>query len=160
VVYGIPIRSLYSRKVENLLMAGRPISASYLAFASSRVLATGSICGQAVGVVASLAKKYQVLPRAIAKSYASEAQHIILRQDGYIPGVDNTDSNDLVRKAKATASSSTKISYPEPNDERQLKWPHAQLFPVSSNKIEKISIFLKSNKKEPERISLGLREAS
>ncbi len=56
LVYGIPLRSLYSRKVENLMMAGRPISCSYVAFASSRVLSTGSIVGQAVGVAASLCK--------------------------------------------------------------------------------------------------------
>src|SRR5699024_3815459 len=78
MVYDIPIRSLYSRKINNLLMAGRPISSSYLAFASSRVLSTGSICGQAVGVIASLAKNYKVLPRDIAKKHASEAQQIIL----------------------------------------------------------------------------------
>src|SRR5262245_34096583 len=52
--YGIGLRSLYSRNVENLMMAGRPISASYVAFCSTRVLSTGCICGQAVGVAAGL----------------------------------------------------------------------------------------------------------
>jgi hypothetical protein len=50
VPYGIPLRSCYSRNVGNLLMAGRPISTSYVAFSSTRVLRTGAIVGQGVGV--------------------------------------------------------------------------------------------------------------
>src|ERR1017187_903139 len=38
-VYDIPLRSLYSRNIANLLMAGRNISASYVAFRSARVMA-------------------------------------------------------------------------------------------------------------------------
>ncbi|MBL8850632.1 MAG: FAD-dependent oxidoreductase, partial [Planctomycetaceae bacterium] len=58
--YGIPLRALYSRNIENLLMAGRPISTSYVAFSSSRVLRTGAIVGQAVGVAAALCKQLSV----------------------------------------------------------------------------------------------------
>lgn len=159
MVYDIPIRSLYSRNIENLLTAGRPISCSYLGFASSRVLSTGSICGQAVGVVASLAKKYHTLPKEVAKSHASEAQQIILRQDGYIPGIDNTDPNDLARKAKVTASSQAKMSFPEPVGSWELDRPYAQLFPVSSDRIDQVALLLKSNRHMPVKMRLGLREA-
>jgi hypothetical protein len=159
MVYDIPIRALYSRKVKNLLMAGRPISCSYLGFASSRVLSTGSICGQAVGVIAALAKKYHTVPQTIAKSHAAEAQQIILRQDGYIPGVDNTDPDDLARKAKVTASGHASMVFPEPNDSRELTRPHAQLFPVSSDRIDQIALLIKSDSNEPARINLGLRSA-
>ena len=160
IVYDIPIRSLYSRNVENLLMAGRPISCSYLGFASSRVLSTGSICGQAVGVVAALSKKYKTLPREIAKSHASEAQQIILRQDGSIPGVENTDPDDLARKAKVTASSHSKVIFPEPKGERELTIPHAQLLPISEDRIYKAELLLKSTRSAPAKVRLGLREAS
>lgn len=158
-VYGIPIRSLYSKNVGNLMMAGRPISCSYLAFASTRVLSTGSICGQAVGVVAALAKKYKTSPKEIAKSHASETQQIILRSDGHIPGVENTDANDLARKAKVTATSHSKLNFPAPNRERELSLPHAQLFPLSGNFIEKVELLLRSNKTTAVKIKLGLREA-
>lgn len=159
MVYPIPIRSLYSRNIENLLMAGRPISCSYLAFASSRVLSTGSICGQAVGVVASLAQKYHVMPKEIAQSHASEAQQIILRQDGHIPGVENIDPSDLGRKAKITSSGHSKMIFPQPNGERELFYPHAQLFPVSSEYINQVSLLIKSERKEAIKLRLGLREA-
>ena len=42
-VYDIPLRSLYSRNIANLLMAGRNISASYVAFTSARVMATCAV---------------------------------------------------------------------------------------------------------------------
>ena len=52
--YGIPYRSLYSRNIENLMFAGRNISASHIAFATTRVMATCGVIGQAVGVIARL----------------------------------------------------------------------------------------------------------
>ena len=99
-VYGIPLRALYSRNVENLMMAGRPISGSYIAFASSRVLSTGCIVGQAVGVAAALAKKYNTTPRVVVAEHIDECQQIVLRQDGHIPGVVNNDPNDLGARLK------------------------------------------------------------
>ena len=159
MVYGIPLRSLYSQNVHNLMMAGRPISGSYLAFASTRVLSTGSICGQAVGVAASLAKKYNALPKEIAKNHASECQQLILRQDGHIPGVENKDPNDLARKASIKASSDSPMIFPDAEAERELTIPHAQLFPVSEEKLDKVELFLRSDRKQPTRIRLGLRSA-
>jgi hypothetical protein len=158
-VYGIPIRSLYSKNVGNLMMAGRPISCSYLAFASTRVLSTGSICGQAVGVVAALAKKYKKSPKEIARSHAPEAQQIILRSDGHIPGIENTDPNDIARNAKVTGTSHSKLSFPSPNSEHELIIAHAQLFPMSGDFIDKVELMLRSDKNTPAKIRLGLREA-
>lgn len=160
VVGNAEFRSLYSKKVKNLMMAGRTISCSYLAFASTRVLSTGSICGQAVGVVAALAKKYKATPKDIAESHASEAQQIILRSDGHIPGVENADVNDLARKARVTGSSHLKLNFPAPAHERELTTPHAQLFPLSGDYIEKIELILRAGKDESTKIQLALREAA
>ncbi|MBC8164545.1 MAG: FAD-dependent oxidoreductase, partial [Bryobacteraceae bacterium] len=51
-VYDIPLRTLYSRNVSNLMMAGRNISATHAAFTSARVMATCATIGQAVGSAA------------------------------------------------------------------------------------------------------------
>lgn len=48
-VYGIPLRSYVSRNIDNLLFAGRNISATHVAFASTRVMATCAIGGEAIG---------------------------------------------------------------------------------------------------------------
>jgi hypothetical protein len=159
MVYSIPLRALYSRSVDNLFMAGRPISCSYLAFASTRVLSTGSICGQAAGVAAALAKKYETMPREIAENHAKECQQLILRQDGHIPGVVNEDPDDLARTATATASSESVMVFPDPEDSRELEVPHAQLFPVSESQIDRIELLLRSERSQPTELRVGLRAA-
>lgn len=102
-VYTIPYRSFYSRNVENLFMCGRIISASHMAFASARVMATCAVGGQAVGTAAALATKKGVLPREVG-THIHELQQTLLRDDCYIPGVKNEDEEDLMRMAKATTS--------------------------------------------------------
>lgn len=158
--YGIPLRALYSRNVENLMMAGRPISCSYVAFASSRVLSTGSIVGQAVGVAASLCKKYQTTPRVVAREHAAECQQLILRDDGHIPGVANEDPHDLARRARVTASSEAMLEFPVPAASRKLTMPLAQIFPVSADRIDRVELQLYSRLEQPERLRVGLRPAA
>lgn len=159
--YGIPLRSLYSRNIENLLMAGRPISTSYVAFSSSRVLRTGAIVGQAVGTAAALCKKHRALPRSVAKDHASECQQMILRDDGHIIGVVNEDPLDLARQATAAASSTSPLRFPEPNaDPQPLDRPLAQIFPVSGNRIESLGLRLKTDLAAPQTLRVGLRSAA
>lgn len=104
--YQIPLRSLYSRNIGNLMMAGRNISATHVAFTSTRVMATCAVIGQAVGTVAAYCVAKGVKPRDVAhdKERMSELQQILLRDDQTIPGVKNQDPNDLARIARVTAS--------------------------------------------------------
>lgn len=55
-IYQIPYRCLYSKNISNLFLTGRIISASHVAFASTRVMATAAHVGQAVGMAAYIAK--------------------------------------------------------------------------------------------------------
>ena len=59
-IYQIPYRCLYSKNISNLFLAGRIISASHVAFASTRVMATSGSIGQAVGTAASLCIENQL----------------------------------------------------------------------------------------------------
>ncbi len=79
--YNIPFKSLYSRDVKNLMLAGRNISATHIALGSTRVMATCGALGQAVGTAAYLCCKYGVTPRTIAKEYIKELQDILLSDD-------------------------------------------------------------------------------
>lgn len=85
--YGIPYRCLYSSNIDNLLFAGRNISATHMAMSSARVMGTCSIIGQAVGAATSLCKNYGILPRGV-NDYIDELQQILLVNDCYLPGVD------------------------------------------------------------------------
>ena len=64
-VYNIPLRSLYSKNIANLMMAGRNISATHAAFTSTRVMATCAVEGQAVGTAAALCVGQDLLPRQL-----------------------------------------------------------------------------------------------
>lgn len=63
--YEIPYRCLVPRDVENLLVAGRPISADHEGAASARVIPPCYATGQAAGTAASLAIKQGVAPRDV-----------------------------------------------------------------------------------------------
>ena len=105
--YTIPYRCYYSKNIDNLMMAGRDISCSKMAFSSSRVMGTCSVGGQAVGTAAAVAIKHGCLPREVGQRYIKELQQLLLKNDCYIPGFSNEDINDLAKKATIYASSET-----------------------------------------------------
>ena len=107
--YHIPLRSLYSINRPNLLMAGRNISASHVAFSSSRVMATCSTMGQAAGAAAAFCVENDCLPRTLATDAARRTsfQQRLLKDDQAILDVANQDDADLARKARVSCSAQT-----------------------------------------------------
>ncbi len=85
--YGIPFRSLYSINVENLMFAGRNISASHLAFATTRVMGTCGVVGQAVGTAAALMIKHHMGIRQFAAEKIEELQDTLMEDDCFLPGI-------------------------------------------------------------------------
>jgi hypothetical protein len=63
--YQIPYRCLTPRGVENLLVAGRPISADHEGAASARVIPPCYATGQAAGTAAAISVKQGVTPRQV-----------------------------------------------------------------------------------------------
>lgn len=63
--YGIPYRCLLPQNVDNLLVAGRPISSTHEAHSSLRVMPTCTAMGQAAGTAAAMAIKYGVWPHQV-----------------------------------------------------------------------------------------------
>ncbi|MDR1279959.1 MAG: FAD-dependent oxidoreductase, partial [Opitutaceae bacterium] len=84
--YGIPLRCLYSKNVDNLFMAGRNISATHLAFCSTRVMATCAVMGQAVGGAAALATARGCLPREVGENHITALQRLLQEDDCWLPG--------------------------------------------------------------------------
>lgn len=159
IPYAIPLRACYSRNVTNLMTAGRPISTTYAAFSSTRVLRTGAIVGQGVGAAAALCRKHGCLPRELSQKHAAELRHTLLRQDCYVPGYDNEDSADLARGATVTASSEAPLEFKEETKTFALDMPAAQLFPVSANRIDAVELLLISNRDDAVEVRAGLRQA-
>ena len=110
--YTIPYRCFYSRQVSNLMMAGRDISTTKMAFGSTRVMGTCAVGGQAAGTAAAIAISKGCTPAQVG-GYIDELQQTLLKDDCYIPGFANHDPADLCRGAKVTASSFREGCEPE-----------------------------------------------
>ncbi len=106
--YTIPYRSYCAKEIRNLYIAGRSLGASKLAMASTRVMGTCAIGGQAVGTAAALCTKYGLTDIHAFAPYITQLQQTLLADDCYIPGFVNLDERDLARKAVITASSQKK----------------------------------------------------
>ena len=102
--YAIPYRCLYSRDVENLMFAGRNLSATHTAFASARVMGTIGIMGQAVGTAAALAVEKGVMPRGVYtdKALLKELQNRLMDDDCFLPHF-RREVSPLAKAATLTA---------------------------------------------------------
>jgi hypothetical protein len=110
-VYGIPWRCYYSRNIKNLFLAGRIISATHVAFGSTRVMATCAAGGQAVGTAAALCRESGSLPADLVTGDLLREFQIRLQRDGqFLPGKVVEDSADLASKATVSASSHLLLS--------------------------------------------------
>lgn len=107
LIYDIPLRSCLARDFPNLLFAGRNISASHVAFASTRVMATCSLIGEGVGISAAWAVRNGLDPADLPANPAAMAgiRETILREDGFLIGAALEDGGNLLRQAVLSASS-------------------------------------------------------
>ncbi|RKN75817.1 FAD-dependent oxidoreductase [Paenibacillus ginsengarvi] len=104
-LYGIPLRSMISRNIGNLMFAGRNLSATHIAFSSTRVMATCAVMGEGLGTFAATAIKRNLsLERAWRDDgVVKEAQQQLLRQGAFLPGLKL--ERNLARQARISASS-------------------------------------------------------
>lgn len=75
--YYIPFRSLYSKDIDNLMMAGRCFSCSHIGLAGPRVMNTCGQMGIATGFAAALCKKHGATPKQVGKTHISELRSLI-----------------------------------------------------------------------------------
>lgn len=116
-VYGIPYRCHYSKNINNLFLAGRIISATHVAFGSTRVMGTCAVGGQAVGIAAAICHERGLAPRALSCGDGLEELQLRLKRSGqFLPDCEIIDPADLAASAKATASSELKLSGIPAND--------------------------------------------
>ena len=143
-IYQIPYRAGYSRNIENLFMAGRCMSTSHVAFGSTRVMATLSTLGQALGTAAYLCKKHGTNPRGIYQKHMDELQKLALKNDQFIIGKTNIDEDDLTNGATIETSSVKKCEITKMDAKVKLEKDMAIIIPVKE-RIETIRLLVKSS---------------
>jgi hypothetical protein len=159
-IYQIPYRCLYSRNIKNLFLAGRIISASHVAFGSSRVMATGAHVGQAVGMAAAVCRGKGLLPRDLtAPSQITMLQQELLKTGQHIPGLHLQDTADLAQQAILTASSElVLIEFPPNGPLKPLTHSSAQMLPLPAGAIPQMSTSITAD--QPTTLVVELRRCS
>jgi hypothetical protein len=86
-LYGIPLRSLFSLQCDNLMLCGRILGASHAAFASTRIMDTCALSGQAAGTAASVLVSDRFKTQDLLdKSVYARIQALLIDGDMLLPG--------------------------------------------------------------------------
>jgi hypothetical protein len=80
--YPIPFRCLYSKNINNLMMAGRDISVSHVALGTVRLMRTGGMMGEVIGMAASICTDKKVTPREIYQQHFSDLEQLMIKGVG------------------------------------------------------------------------------
>lgn len=134
-VYQIPMSTMISKNINNLFLGGRLISATHVAFGSTRVMATTALSGQAVGYGAAQCIKNKILPaQLLEQNQIKELQQTLSLNGQSIPGIAINQSQNLVSSSKIATSSIFKLDSLTGNGD----WFHlgtgvAQLLPLEAN---------------------------
>jgi hypothetical protein len=141
-VYQIPFRAMYSRTVANLLLTGRLLSSTHIAFGSTRVMATCAHNGQAVGVAAALCLQLDLTPRELARQpNIHRLQQSLLRTGQHIPGLHASGCGDEAKTAAIDASSTLRLAKIASSGEtRAMDLDQALLFPVGPGRFPAVTI--------------------
>jgi len=104
-IYEIPYRCFVSKDIKNLFFAGRLISASHVAFGSTRVMATGGHGGQVVGMAAALCLESGLQPAGyIDAQKITELQQALNLMGQSIPGIPADAADNLAATANIEVS--------------------------------------------------------
>lgn len=106
-LYEIPLRACLASAPDNLLFAGRNLSATHVAFGSTRVMATCALVGEGVGVAAALAVAHNVPAASLPENrpLMEAIRRHLLREDAFLIGACERDPDDFAQHAVASASS-------------------------------------------------------
>lgn len=134
-IYQIPLRSMISKNITNLFLGGRVISATHVAFGSTRVMATTALSGQAVGYAAAQCIKNKILPAQLVEQNQIKALQQTLSRNGQsIPGIAIEKKDNLASVSKIASSSTFTLDSLKPDgDWFNLSTGVAQLLPLEAN---------------------------
>jgi hypothetical protein len=144
-IYPIPYRSYVSYDIDNLFIGGRLISASHVAFGSSRVMCTSAHGGQAIGMAASLCLKENKKPADYIDATAiKELQKALIANGQYIPQLKLNGFGGIASNAKIEVSSELALSELKASGNYfKLNYPVAMLLPLNGS-VPKMKLKVKS----------------
>ncbi|MCU4676273.1 FAD-dependent oxidoreductase [Catenovulum sp. 2E275] len=155
-VYQIPYRCFISKDIDNLFFAGRNISASHMAYGSSRVMITCAHGGQAVGTAAALCKQNNISPKSMLNPEQMQSLQYQLNLFGHgIPNVPLAQQNNLAKRARISASSELELKQLLPSGEYlPLTQACAQLMPFNQGMAPVMKLQVKAQTETQLKVAL------
>ncbi len=146
-VYQIPYRCFLSRDIENLFIGGRLMSASHVAFGSTRVMATAAHGGQAIGMAAALCSEYGCNPKDFVAEGKIEILQEALNIAGQgIPGVPMKNASNLAASARIDVSSELVLNtIPFDGPWLNLDFSAGQLLPLKKDTAYSIDVMCEAD---------------
>ncbi len=159
-VYGLPLRMMYSKNIDNLMLAGRIVSATHIAMGSFRVMQTLGAMGQAIGTAAALCVRKNVMPKQVAHNEDSikELQKILQHDGQFLVGI--KESVGKAEKAKAYASSFSTPDNSKCEKTVCLDKKYFQVLPLDSDFFESVKIFAENDSAYDSELCYTLYESS
>jgi 2-polyprenyl-6-methoxyphenol hydroxylase-like FAD-dependent oxidoreductase len=159
-IYQIPLSTMISKNINNLFLGGRLISATHVAFGSTRVMATTALSGQAVGYGAAQCIKNNILPaQLLEQNQIKELQQTLSINGQSIPGVAINKNENLASSSKITASSSFKLDSLQANGKWfKLEIGVAQLLPLEANTKYEYTFSFSAEKETTVQVDLRTSE--
>jgi hypothetical protein len=161
--YGIPLRILIAKGMNNLMMAGRNVSVTHAALGTVRVMGTTALMGQAAGTAAAIALRAGIPVRQVPETETIRAvQQALLRSGCFLPNAANEDPRDLARQATARASSEALLAGGDPaplEDGRAadaLERRRGQWIAVGADRIERLAVFLGTDAEQAQEVEARL----
>jgi hypothetical protein len=147
--YGIPLRILIAKNMNNLMMAGRNVSVTHAALGTVRVMGTTAVMGQAAGTAAALAVRAGIPVRDVPEQGISDVQQMLLRDGCFLPNAVNEDPLDLAKRATVRAASEAVLVGAPPSQDadrrpvaQALERRRGQWIAIGADRIEKLSVCL------------------
>ncbi|MFH6991714.1 FAD-dependent oxidoreductase [Flavobacterium sp. FlaQc-48] len=154
-IYDIPYRSIISKNIDNLFLAGRIISATHVAFGSTRVMATCAHAAQAAGQAAVICFENNLVTREILQpQYLGQVQNKLNLNGQSIKGkaIDFTELN--VQRPSIEVSSTYEFAEMPFNGQwTDLNQGFIQVLPLNANTKYKFKFLVMS----PEQTTLEVQ---
>lgn len=157
--YGLPLRMMYSKDFNNLMLAGRIVSATHVAMGSFRVMQTLGAMGQAIGTAAAMCSKKHIYPKDIAhnQELIHELQNTLQHDGQFLVGIQ--EDVGVVKNAIVTASSYTIPENAQIEKFVSLDKLYFQALPLNDDCFEGVDIYVKNATEKDEYLCYALYES-
>ncbi|MCM1224898.1 MAG: FAD-dependent oxidoreductase, partial [Lachnospiraceae bacterium] len=157
-LYNIPFRCLYSRDVENLMLAGRNISATHIALGSARVMGTCGCMGQAVGTAAACCVRLHVTPGKLGRENIALLQERLARADQTIVGRESLTPR--MKEFGASASGERTFENDKVSRRCRLERDYGLALMLETERLDSIQIWAENDSGEDTWLEFELLEGS